>query len=274
MDVQELLRSSRVREALALQTTAVRDHPGDTSARYLLFTLLAVSGEWERAELQLDAVVSQDAEASVGAAVLRQLLEGEWERGRIYHGDADPLVQDETDPLLQARLRLVRALEAGDADAAQRALGEAKPSAPISGRLNGDAFTSLRDLDDRLGPTLEVLAGGRCLWIPLASLRRVEMQEPMRLIDLLWAPARIEDVRGVEGRVHLPALYESTWQQADELLWLGRRTDWREVGGVEFCGFGQRTFGVTRVDGREDEIGALEIRVLELDAPGSGGSGA
>ncbi|MCV4785210.1 tetratricopeptide repeat protein, partial [Escherichia coli] len=65
-----------IEEAIKL----VKTNPTNVSARTFLFELSCFSGDWERAEKQLDAIGHQDANAMVGTLIYRQNLKAERDR--------------------------------------------------------------------------------------------------------------------------------------------------------------------------------------------------
>ena len=115
---------------------------------------------------------------------------------------------------------------------------------------------------------LEVMAGGRYMWIPFAYLETVTLEPPRMLRDLRWAPARVTtsaSMREMElGEVLLPALSPGAWRHQDAELKLGRAADWEELGDGSFAPVGQK---VLRVYG--ELVPLLEVRELVIDVTGS-----
>jgi len=262
--VRELFSAGRLGDALAAQTALVRAKPGDGDARFALAGLLCFAGELDRASAQLDTLALQSPELAVGTSHYQSLIHAEAERRAVHERDGEPLLPPDSPAHVERRVLALRALRAGDAEAAGRALAEADQAAPaLEGKLDGESFDALRDYDDLLGPVLEVYAGGRYLWLPLERVRTLELAAPERMLDLLWPSARLEETSGAEANVHLPALYAGSHAADDERLRLGRMTDWRDAGGAAFRGVGQKVL-LARRGGEERERGLLEIRTLEL----------
>jgi type VI secretion system protein ImpE len=268
--VQDLLADGRLGDALAAQTALVRAKPLDADGRFGLAVLLCFAGELDRASAQLDALSSQNPELAVGVSHVQSLIHAEAERRAVHERDGAPLLPPDAPPQLELRLEALRALRAGDVERAGEALARAGAAQPaLEGKLDGEAFDDLRDHDDLLGPTLELFAGGRYLWLPLERVRRLELLAPRRPLDLLWPAAQLVDVSGAEANVHLPALYAGSHAAQDDRLRLGRMTDWTDAGGVAFRGIGQKVLLATR-GGMERERGLLEVRALELGGAGHG----
>ena len=88
-----------------------------------------------------------------------------------------------------------------------------KEEAVYAGVWNGKPFTELSDADPRIGANLEVFIAGSYTWIPIHYLRKLEIDPPVNLRDLVWANARVEtssDFRLQElGEVLIPVLQPS-----------------------------------------------------------------
>ena len=107
--------------------------------------------------------------------------------------------------------------------------------------------------------------------MPWEHLRRLELDAPQHLLDLLWAPARLEDVRGATAHVHVPVLYYDSAGADEDALRLGRLTDWEDLGGELYRGRGQRLLAWADSDGAIQELAVLSLRSLELAGDGTTG---
>jgi hypothetical protein len=116
---------------------------------------------------------------------------------------------------------------------------------------------------DGIGARVEVIGGGRYLWIPFAHLASVVIQAPSQLRDLHWLSARIAtngSVKDMElGEVLLPALSPAAWRLDDADLRLGRATDWVDLPDGDYAPIGQK---VLRLDDRL--VPLVDIRELVL----------
>jgi type VI secretion system protein ImpE len=263
---QDLYDAGRLADAIKAQSEDVRSHPADPERRFVLFTLLAFDGDLARAARQLDALGVSGAGGAIEMRSLlcRGLLAAEEERRAVWDGRAAPLLPPDTAPPLERRLAALARLRAGDATGVERALAESNAGLrPVGGKLNGRDFAQIRDSDDFCAPVLEVFAQGRCLWLPFDQIRRLEIEPPQSLLDLLWTPARLLDARGNDANVTLPALYAGSHADADDRLRLGRVTEWRDAAGVAARGVGQKVLLTAGVEG-EDEWSLLDVRTLEI----------
>jgi len=266
MTADELFKAGRLSDALAAQMDTVRSNPMDLDARFFLLALMAFNGELERAETQLDAIGQMDESTAPGRAVFQSLLAGEYERRKIYREGAQPTAPPDPPATLALRVGALHALQRGDRAEAERLLEEAmEGGVALAGKLNGEAFDGLRDYDDVLGQIIEVFAGGRCIWMPMERIRSLKIGEPKTHLDLLWAKAELVDAEGDQATVHLPALYEGSFEHAEEAIRLGRSQDWIECGQDLYRGAGQRLLLATLGDA-ERQVSLLDVRTLEIEA--------
>ncbi|WP_207480970.1 type VI secretion system accessory protein TagJ [Arenibaculum pallidiluteum] len=242
-DASALFRAGRLHDAVEVQTTLVRRHPGDVAARLLLAELLCFTGALERADALLDLIGHQDPSQALGLAPFRQALRGETAR-RQHHGEGRlPGFPVPPTPSMRHLLEAGVELRRGalpEAAAAASAAEAARPAA--RGSADGAAFDDFRDLDDLCGGTLEAITGaGEFVWIPVEAIRRIAFRPPRSLRDLCWRRAQVSLVDGEEGEVFLPVLYAGE-RPDDEALAIGHRSDWRELAPGLVRGVGQRCF--------------------------------
>ena len=230
---ESLFREGRLGDAIEALNDALRNDPTDIRSRTFLFELLCFSGAFERARTQLDAIASSDPETHLSTSWYKEALHAQEERLRMFREGRMP----ESD-------------------------GEPRS---VSGTLNDEPFEDLRDADPRIGPRLELLVGGRYSWIPFEHLARVRIDPPQRLRDLYWIPAQIEGTAAVgnlTNEVLLPVMTPQSAEHEDELVRLGRMTDWEEIEGGEEVPVGQK---LLLVDGEDFPL--LEVRELTFNQP-------
>lgn len=228
MRARELFQAGRLDEAIESLGVDLRNDPTDIQRRAFLFELLSFAGNHDRAEKQLDVLGAANSQAGLGALLYKAAIQAERLRSDMFANGELP-----TGPA---------------------------PS-PVSGSLNGQPFESLEDADPRIGARLEVFAGGQYLWLPLEHIATLRMEQPSRLRDLLWSPAKLltgPGFRGVElGEVLLPVLTPLAARNPDPLVRLGRVTVWDELPDGRPVTAGQK---LLLVDG--EEVPLLELREL------------
>jgi len=265
-DVKQLMDDGRLDDAIAALGLAVKAKPTDGGLRTWLFELLCFSGDLDRAARQLDVLGSSgNPGTDFAVQVYRDLLNAERARRAVFHGEGLPKFLVEPPPHVERHLIAVKRAVAGAPDAADL-LAEAETMAPDIGGRAGDAtFATFRDADDRVGPILEVFLGPDYVWVPFSVIERLQVSEPRRLRDLMWAHARIEAYGQQPGDIFVPALYPDSHLQASTQVKLGRVTEWRESPPGVVTASGQRVFM-----GDGNEFPLFELRDLRL-SPDSGG---
>ncbi len=236
MSPLELYRAGELRAAIKALGDELRSNPLDVKRRTFLFELLCFAGEYDRAEKQLNVLADSSSQASAGTLVYRSALHAERTRQEMF------LKQDFPPP---------------------------HAAGPASGVGDGQAFADLRDSDPRVGANIEVFIAGSYTWIPTAYMRRLEIEKPENLRDLLWARARIETSPAFRlqdlGEVLIPVLAPLSWKHPDEAVQLGRLSVWEDAGeedSVDEVLYGHR---LMLVDG--EEVPLLELRSIQWDAP-------
>jgi type VI secretion system protein ImpE len=237
MTAKDLFQAGRLEEAVRALGAELRNDPADPKRRTFLFELLCFSGEYDRAEKQLDILADASNAAGMGTLLYRAALHAERTRRQMFETATLPL-------------------------------GEAHTAA---GTIDGKPFESIQDADPRVGPRLEVYAAGAYLWLPFEHIASLEIQPPQRLRDLIWIPALLRTGPAFKGRelgeVLLPVLTPLAWKHGDDAVRLGRETRWEETGDGQVVPAGQKMF---LVDGEEYPI--LEVRKLEFStAPAAAG---
>ncbi|MET3604910.1 type VI secretion system protein ImpE [Sphaerotilus sulfidivorans] len=266
--------------ALASLQQQVRRQPADARLRIFLFQLLVLLRQWPRAAQQLVLCGELDAGALAMVATCREALQAEQVREAVMSGRTTPLVFGEPPAWIGLLAEALAADGRGDAAVAAVLRARALEQAPAcSGTLDGRPFTWLADADSRLGPVLEVMMRGRYGWLPLQALRRIEIDAPEDLRDLVWLPARLTFVSGGETVALLPVRYapdadadsEGEGEGGDpaalrDARRLARRTDWIALApqhqSDQFRGLGQRLLCT-----EAEERGLLEVREIVIDAP-------
>ncbi len=258
----DIFQAGNLTDAIAAATDAVRNKPSDVKARSLLSELLCFAGEFERADKQLDAALQTDPQTMTGVSLLKHLIRSELSRREVFRQGRVPDFLAMPTDAQSKRLEALLCLRAGQySDAGRLTEAAAALDGELSGEVNGTAFQDFRDLDDLLGPTLEVYtATGKYYWIGFEQIVSLEFSPVTHLSDMLWRAAAIETAGDVSGRVHVPALYEGSEKSADQRIRIGRSTEWVQAGpSAPTQGAGQREFLVG-----DEVMSIMEISKLEF----------
>lgn len=256
----DLLRAGKLTDAVAAAQAVVRKAPMDLSARVLLAELLVFSGNLERADVLLDAASTIDPTATLVVSEFRQLIRADMARRQLFRDGRVPEFLSDPTETQRMQLAALVALRDGNAVEAMRQAEAAENTRPRTpGTHNDVAFDDLRDVDDLLAGSFEVLTStGKYFWIPTERVVSVEFHAPKRPRDLIWRRASMTVADGPDGDVYLPVVYSAD-DQATELQRLGRETDWHQAAGGPVRGIGQRVFLVGEDDAAIMELGAIRF---------------
>ncbi len=241
--IKELLEKGDLTGAVSAATDAVRDNPTDVPRRLTLFELLCLNGEWDRAEKQLDVVGHASAESAVGVQLYKNNLKAEKHRLQVFNAERRPNFLAPPPAYIEDLLAALKRLKEGSLQEVRGLLDkveEARP--PVAGSTGGIDFDDFRDYDDFVAPILEVFNQGVYAWVPVEQIKSLEILQPKKLRDMIWAPVRIEAGDGTVGEVFIPSRYHASEQHADPLVRLGRMTDWKQLDFDVVAGIGLRTF--------------------------------
>ena len=263
MNVKDLIKSGQLSEARSQLIDQVKTSPADTSARTLLFQVLVFGGEWDKAERHLEAISTQDR-GNPALLYYKNLIEAEKERIKVNQLDALPSFLPKTPPYFQLYFQARQKLKENKFDKAEELLQQVEEQmSPISGTVNGKSFTGIRDTDSSLAYFLETFAHGKYVWIPFEFIRELTLSPPETLFDLVWASSTITTWEGLTLNCVLPVLYPNSSNHENDLVKMGKMTEWESVGGPFIKGIGQHVFEF----GKED-VSLLEIKDVQFNFSG------
>lgn len=262
MTAKDLIREGRLAEALAELQKAIRAQPGDAGLRVFLFQLCCLTGNLERAHTQLQVAAGFSEESEMLARVFLPLMECELLRRRVFAGATQPLVFGEPGVWVGSFLQAMVQHTQGNLEAAaklrEQAMSEFKP---VAGSINGERFEWFADTDSRLGPMIEAMIFGKYYWVPVDRIRKITMEAPVDLRDLVWMPATLMLANGGQLAGHLPVRYPGSESSEDPAVVLARKTDYTQPLAGTYIGHGQRCWMTDKSD-----YALLETRTIEFDA--------
>jgi type VI secretion system protein ImpE len=265
MNSSEFFDDGQLAEAVDACAAELKKEPANTNRRLFFCELLCFQGDLQRADKQLETVARQESAQEIRAAVFRHLIRGEMLRQEVFTSGRVPGFLAEPTPVLSLQLRALVALREGDGPAAVEFLAEAEAArSHASGECDGVKFSDIRDVDDLTAPFLEVIMpSGEYFWLPFEMIVAAEFRAPRRPRDLIWRTAhfQLRDAPSVDGFV--PTLYPGTTRCDDDLLRLGRSTEWTEGNGTPIVGQGLRMF---LMDDRDTSI--FEVSKISCDNHG------
>ncbi|MHC1742014.1 MAG: type VI secretion system accessory protein TagJ [Syntrophobacteraceae bacterium] len=258
MDAKELIRAGKLAEARNQLVAEVKAAPGDFNRRTLLFQVLCLLGEWDKAALHLNTVAAQNLKSEVAAQAYRNLVHAEKQREEVFTSGRRPAFMPEMPAYAEAFFQvwdLVSKDLIEDAESVYTSIIEKLPLP--SGTLNSNPFAGFRDTHSFLSPFLEVFVHDRYVWLPIGAVRELTIAPPQTLFDTLWVSCHLTTWEGLAMNCFLPSLYPLSHRHEDDRVKLGRMTDWKSAGGFFVRATGQHVFEVG-----EEDVNLLEIREL------------
>ena len=265
MQAHDFLKEGDLGGALSTAMQAVRDDPSKTENRTLLFQLLSITGDWDRALTQLNVAGELDSAALPMVQTYREALVCEALREQVFAGSRSPLVFGDPERWVALVLESVKLSAQGKHKEASTLREQAYELAPsVPGTVNGEAFEWMADADSRIGPFVEAIVNGKYYWIPMQRITSMKIEAPEDLRDLVWIPAQFFWANGGQSIALLPVRYPETHTSDNDSLRLSRRTEWDEKSADTFFGVGQRMMTTDQAD-----YSLLDIReiVFEVDMP-------
>jgi len=244
--------------AITAAIDTVKRNPTDVSARIFLFELSAFSGDWDRAEKQLDTIGHQDANTAIGSVIYRQNFHIERERINVFEHSSRPGTLTSMPGYVEELVKAVDLVRRNEFEPARELLDkveEERPAFPVE--VNGEKFEDFRDYNDLTMCVFETFFKDSYVWLPFEEVSSIEFLERKSLRDVYWPQAKVELTNGSAGEMFLPALYVNSWKSSDDRVRLGRSVDWRDLGSDLYIGEGARLFWM---DGKQKP--ALEVEKI------------
>lgn len=249
--------TAAVESALGL----VKSNPTVYSARSFLFELSLFSGEWDRADRQLDVIGHQDANAAIGSLIYRQNISAERDRIKFFTEGLRPETPEAPSECVNDLFTANDLIREGKTAEARELLDKVEEERPaFSCTVNGEGFSDFRDYNEPTMCVFEAIVKDSYVWLPFESVKSITFMEQKSLRDVYWPQATFELNSGTNGELFLPSLYVNSWKHADDQVRLGRTVDWREAGDDIFIGEGTRVF---TMDGKDKPV--LDLKTIEFN---------
>ena len=252
------LKEGRLDEALQLLTVEVRNHPADAKRRVFLFQLLAVLGQWARAQNQLEVAGELDPMNAMMVGAYTEVIKGEVLREAVFAGRLSPVIIGEPQQWLAFLLQALKfTAEGKHAQAASLREQAFEQAESVSGTVDGTPFEWIADADPRIGPCLEIIVNGGYSWVPFSRLKQLKFEAPTDLRDKIWAPVQVTWANGGQAVGFIPTRYAGSEKAEDSALALSNKTEWVELGEDFYVGQGQRMLATDA-----GEYSLLDVRLI------------
>jgi type VI secretion system protein ImpE len=259
-DAKLKLDAGDLKGAVESALNLVKTNPTNAAARIFLFELSCFSGDWERAEKQLEVIGHQDANAMIGSLIYRQNFKCERDRMRLFSDGLSPEFVTAKPPYVDDLLSAINRIREGNILEARTILDKVEEERPaFSCDVNGVGFSDIRDYNDPTMCVFEVFIKDSYVWLPFEQVASIKFTKPKTLRDLFWVQGEVEMLNGTAGEMFFPALYSGSWKSENDAVRLGRMTDWDDLGDDVFLGKGTKLFWM---DGKDRSI--LDIETLSF----------
>ena len=259
-EAKKQLEAGNLATAVETALGLVKSNPTDQSARTFLFELSCFSGDWDRAERQLDVIGHQDANTAIGSLIYRQNLSAERDRIKFFAEGLRPETPETPPDYVEDLFKANDRLREGKTEEARELLDSVEENRPaFSCTVNGEGFSDFRDYNDSTMCVFEAIVKDSYVWLPFDQVAKIEFLERKSLRDIFWPQAQFELTNGTNGEMFIPSLYANTWKNSDDQVRLGRSVDWRDAGDEIFIGEGTRLY---TMDGKDRSI--LDIKSIEF----------
>jgi type VI secretion system protein ImpE len=267
-DIINLFNQGKLADAIQAANSAVSKDPRDLTLRLVLVQLVCFTGNWDRVEKIASQLKTLDSEREHIAltSFIDNLSVAEIQRRAVWNDGMVPEFIETPDDVTNKLLWAWSCARSGDKAQFEESLGWVLENAPRLKLTVGEAeHEGFRDLDDLTCTVFEAhTVQGTYLWIPHHLVNKINVSKPTRLVDYLWAKARLTLHDDTEMAVYLPGMYFHSFDEdSSESLKLGRETQWLDLQNIEH-GKGRRIFGAG-----EDEFTFFDFENVTLSVAGS-----
>jgi len=260
MTAEILLQAGDPQAAQKALQDEVKKNATDPKLRVFLFQLMAVNGQWKRAQAQLELAGELDSEAAPMVQAYRDVINCELHREAVFEGKSKPLIFGEPEEWVAMLVEAQQAFARGEPDLFNELNEQAFDKADTrSGKINDEKFEWLADADQRFGPVFEFIFNGQYYWVPMSRVSKLHTEKPTDLRDLVWMPAEVTWTNGGKLMVMTPVRYPRI-ADASGLCLLSRQTEWIGGAGGLLEGSGQRILATDQSD-----YSILQVRSIEFD---------
>ena len=266
-EAKALLEAGDLNGAIDAALKAVKAKPTDVKIRTFLFELSLFSGDWERADRQLDAISHQDPNSMIGSLAYRQYLQTEKQREKLFSAGVAPEFITPPPAYVMELIYAINSINKGNLAEARDVLDKVEEERPaFACKVNGIDVEDFRDCNDITSSVLEVFIKDSYIWVPLEQIVKLKILERKSLRDLFWLQAELETTNGTKGEVHLPALYSGSYRSSSDDLRLGRSADWKDLGTDIYLGDRMKLFWLNGTASPISEIREVEFPEAEESA--------
>ncbi len=259
-EAKTFLNNGNLTAAIDVALNAVKSKPTDITARTFLFELSCFSGDWDRAERQLEVIGQQDVNAMIGSQIYRQNFKAERDRMSLFSDGLIPECLMQPPNYVEGLLAAVAHVKDGKLAEAQEVVEKVEQQRPaFQCKVNGEESGDFRDFNDLTSCVFEAIVKDSYTWLPFEQVQKVVFAEAKSLRDKYWMQAEVEMTNGTKGEMFIPSLYNESFKSDEDAIRLGRATDWEDAGGDILVGKGVRLYQLEDGHKAISEIESIEF---------------
>jgi len=220
-EIKQLIETGKLQEAISYCQATLKKQPLETDIRSAYIELLCVNGELDKADKQINVLLSQAPDTAIGGKNVQQLIRAQQSRVDFSQGGATAEVFSDVD----AELKAIVALQVAIKD--QNNADVVSQCAALESMRYQSSPNQPRDLDDSLAGYLEVLGtNGKFYLVKFTEISVLEWQAPTSILEQVWRRVHIDIINGPSGDAFIPLTYLNSQSDAEKL---GRETDWQAI---------------------------------------------
>lgn len=220
-EIKQLIEAGKLQDAISHCQAILKKQPLETDIRSAYIELLCVNGELDKADKQINLLLSQAPDTAIGGKNVQQLIRAQQSRVDFSQGGATAEVFSDVD----AELKAIVALQVAIKD--QNNADVVSLCAALESARYQSSPTQPRDLDDSLAGYLEVLGtNGKFYLVKFSQISVLEWQAPTSILEQVWRRVHIDIINGPSGDAFIPLTYLNSQSDAEKL---GRETDWQAI---------------------------------------------
>ncbi|EDM65989.1 hypothetical protein PE36_12177 [Moritella sp. PE36] len=224
-EIKQLIEAGKLQDAISYCQATLKKQPLETDIRSAYIELLCANGELDKADKQINLLLSQAPDTAIGGKNVQQLIRAQQSRVDFSQGGATAEVFSDVD----AELKAIVALQVAIKD--QNNADVVSHCAMLESARYQSSPTQPRDLDDSLAGYLEVLGtNGKFYLVKFSEISVLEWQAPTSILEQVWRRVHIDIINGPSGDAFIPLTYLNSQSDAEKL---GRETDWQAISQAE-----------------------------------------
>jgi len=257
MNAVELINNEKLSEARALLISDIKTDPENFETRSLLFKVYCFYEEWDKADNQLNILLKNKSEYQEQFEFFKMLIKTEKERCECHLNNICPPCLPKKPNYMSQFEEYRYKVKGKKNDEAVSILLNIDKERSIKLTYNGLNYNDLKNTDDLIPFFIEAFIHDKYVWIPFEYIKHIEIAKPETLLDLVWIYSNLILEGGMKITCKIPSRYINSGKHEDDLIKMGRKTDWISLNNKLYQGIGQQVFDIEKNQIRIFDLGDL-----------------